>query len=165
MSSLSNLKSSDLEPLFPSVPDPSVSPLQVLILNNTGIGDDAAPFIGTCEELETLGVASTKFTSAVTVRSLAIYVGSDNHLSGRHLCHHRVVQEAPQLGCHELQADPHPRPPAHFRGRSISRYISFPPDAPDRYGRNPKNDAASQKIRDTRLVDEMRQSLLKNGLH
>ncbi|KAF9654328.1 RNI-like protein [Thelephora ganbajun] len=64
MSSLSHLKSSDLEPLFPSEFDPSTSPLQVLILNNTGIGDDAAPFIGSCEELETLGVASTKFTTS-----------------------------------------------------------------------------------------------------
>lgn len=56
-----------MEPLFPSDSDPSISPLQVLILNNTGIGDDAAPFIGSCEELETLEVASTKFTSRVTV--------------------------------------------------------------------------------------------------
>jgi len=63
MSSLSHLKSSDLESLFPTESDPSASPLQVLILNNTGIGDDAAPFIGSCEELETLGAASTKFTT------------------------------------------------------------------------------------------------------
>ena len=65
MSGLSYLKSSDLEPLFPSESDPSASLLQVLILNNTRVGDDAAPFIGSCEELETLAVASTKFTSAV----------------------------------------------------------------------------------------------------
>jgi len=60
---LSFLKSSDLEPLFPSESDPSTSPLQVLLLNNTGIGDDAAPFIGSCDGLDTLGVASTKFTT------------------------------------------------------------------------------------------------------
>lgn len=66
MSSLSNLKSADLEPLFPSEFYPSVSPLRTLILNNTGIGDDAAPFIGSCEQLETLEVASTKFTSAIS---------------------------------------------------------------------------------------------------
>ena len=68
MSSISHLKSLDLEPLFPSESDPSTSPLQVLILNNTGVGDDAAPYIGSCEELETLEVASTKLTSAVTVQ-------------------------------------------------------------------------------------------------
>lgn len=103
MSSLSYLKSPDLEPLFPSESDPSTSPLRVLLLNNTGIGDDAAPFIGSCEELETLGVASTKFTSrghdfwtSVSISALMI------HLSGRCLCDHRVVQEAPELGCHEL---------------------------------------------------------------
>ena len=67
MSSLLHLKSFDLEPLFPSESDPSTSPLRVLILNNTGVGDDAAPFIGSCGELETLEIASTKFTSLVSV--------------------------------------------------------------------------------------------------
>lgn len=75
MSSLSNLKSLDLECLLPSASDPSTSPLQVLILNNTGIGDDAAPYIGSCEELETLGVASTKFTSRVTIHSVVTFAG------------------------------------------------------------------------------------------
>ena len=75
MSNLSNLKSLDLECLLPSASDPSTSPLQVLILNNTGIGDDAAPYIGSCEELETLGAASTKFASMVTIQSVATCVG------------------------------------------------------------------------------------------
>jgi hypothetical protein len=78
LSSLSHLKSSDLEPLFPSESDPSTSPLQILILNNTGLGDDAAPFIGSCQGLETLGVASTKFTSAITVQPFTIYFSSDD---------------------------------------------------------------------------------------
>lgn len=72
MSGLSHLKSSDLESLFPSESDPSTSPLQVLVLNNTGVGDEAAPFIGSCEGLEELGVASTKFTSMVAIQSLAV---------------------------------------------------------------------------------------------
>ena len=117
MSSLSHLKSFDLEPLFPSESDPSTSPLQVLILNNTSVGDDAAPFIGSCGDLETLGVASTKFTSAVTVQPAAICISADYRLSRWYLCYYRLVQEAPELGCHELQANPHPRSPAHFRGR------------------------------------------------
>jgi len=62
LSSLPHLGSADLSHLSPSGDDWSVSPLKVLILNNTGIGDHAAPFIGSCEELETLEVASTKFT-------------------------------------------------------------------------------------------------------
>lgn len=67
MSSLSHLKSSDLEPLFPSETHPSTSSLQVLLLNGTGIGDDSAPFIGSCEALESLGVAATRFTSTATI--------------------------------------------------------------------------------------------------
>jgi hypothetical protein len=148
MSSLSNLKSSDLEPLFPSESDLSISPLQVLILNNTGIGDDAAPYVGSCEELETLGVASTRFTSRATIQSAATCVGADARLSGWDLFYYWLVQETPKLGCDKLQANTHRRSPTHFRGRSIYCYISFYADVPNRCGRNPKNDGTSQRIWD-----------------
>jgi hypothetical protein len=39
------------------------SPLEVLILNNTSVDDDAAPFISGCPSLRVLELASTKFTS------------------------------------------------------------------------------------------------------
>ena len=109
-------------PLFPSEPDSSISPLKVLILNNTGIGDDAALYIGSCEELETLGVASTKFTSAtLKTQSVATYIDTNNHqLRGRHLRRYRLVQEAPKLGRHKLQGNLHRGSPTHFRGRSAS---------------------------------------------
>jgi hypothetical protein len=44
--------------------DPTIytpSPIRVLNLNNTSVGDDAAPFIASCEYLETLELAGTKF--------------------------------------------------------------------------------------------------------
>ena len=140
MSSLSNLKSFDLEPLLPSESDTSTSPLRTLILNGTGIGDDAAPFIGSCEELETLGVASTKFTSRIAIRSVLPSAITDTHLSGRRLYYHRLVQEAPKPRRHKLQANPHRRSSAHFRGNSISSCPSFHTDVSDRCGRNPRND-------------------------
>jgi hypothetical protein len=37
--------------------------LETLILNNTGIDDEAAVFIGNCSSLETLAVAGTRMTS------------------------------------------------------------------------------------------------------
>jgi hypothetical protein len=37
--------------------------LETLILNNTGIDDDAALFVGNCLSLETLAVAGTRMTS------------------------------------------------------------------------------------------------------
>jgi len=39
------------------------SPLQILILNNTGVGDEAALYISSCLSLGTLELAGTKFTS------------------------------------------------------------------------------------------------------
>lgn len=36
--------------------------LETLILNNTGIDDEAAVFIGNCSYLETLAVAGTRMT-------------------------------------------------------------------------------------------------------
>ena len=144
MSSLSNLKSSDLEPLFPSESDPSTSPLQILILNSTGIGDDAAPFIGTCEELETLEVASTKFTSTTKIRSVLPSAFANTHLSDRRLWHHRLVQEAQKPGCYKLQANPHRRSSAYFRGNPIYYCPSFRTDLSNRCGRNPRNDGIQQ---------------------
>ena len=37
--------------------------LEMLVLNNTGIDDEAAVFISACSSIETLGVAGTRMTS------------------------------------------------------------------------------------------------------
>ena len=39
-----------------------VSPLETLILNNTGIDDEAAIYLGSCVELGTLELAGTRVT-------------------------------------------------------------------------------------------------------
>lgn len=72
LAGISRLKSSDLAGLAPLnetlddiglSEDPTMntpSPLQVLTLNNTDVGDEAAPYIASCISLETLELAGTK---------------------------------------------------------------------------------------------------------
>ena len=60
---LPHLHSIDLVGLLPTDADPKHSPLETLILDNTGIDDDAAVFISSCPMLKSLEVAGTKITS------------------------------------------------------------------------------------------------------
>jgi len=61
LSELPSLRSSDLEGLMAP---PGDSPgLTTLILNNTAVDDDAAPFLASCVSLVTLQLAGTKVTS------------------------------------------------------------------------------------------------------
>jgi hypothetical protein len=165
MSSLSNLKSSDLEPLFPSESDPSISPLQVLILNNTGIGDDAAPYVGSCEELETLGVASTRFTSGlrfnppqpVSVLTLASQrMGSFLLLSS---C--KKLQNLDVTSCRQIPIVDRRRifEGGRYTVTSLSMLTS-----PIGVGGIPRMMEHLSEFGTLRLVDEMRRSF-KGGLH
>ncbi|TDL28013.1 RNI-like protein [Rickenella mellea] len=63
LSGITPLRSSDLAGLFPSTDTEAKSPLHTLLLNKTGIDDDAAPWIASCSSLEALEVAETKFTA------------------------------------------------------------------------------------------------------
>lgn len=62
MAGIPSLRSSDLEGLLQTDADETLSPLRVLVLNNTGVDDGIAPFISACAVLETLELASTKVT-------------------------------------------------------------------------------------------------------
>ncbi|KAK0198662.1 RNI-like protein [Armillaria mellea] len=62
LSSIPSLRSSDLTGLMPTFEDDEPSALQTLMLNNTGVDDDVAPFISCCPELATLELAGTKIT-------------------------------------------------------------------------------------------------------
>ncbi|KAI0078943.1 RNI-like protein [Panus rudis PR-1116 ss-1] len=62
MANITNLSSPHLEGLLAE--DEQGPPrLRTLILNNTSVGDDAAPYISACSELNTLELAGTKFSS------------------------------------------------------------------------------------------------------
>ncbi|KAK0246050.1 RNI-like protein [Armillaria nabsnona] len=63
LSSISSLRSSDLAGLMPTFEDDEPSALQTLMLNNTGVDDEVAPFISCCPELATLELAGTKITN------------------------------------------------------------------------------------------------------
>ena len=67
MAGMPGLKSSDLEPLLPDEPGEDPSPLQELILNNTGIDDEIAPFVSSCQALQTLELAGTKVTGNILI--------------------------------------------------------------------------------------------------
>ena len=59
---LQGLRSLDLAALVPGNDCQPNSPLRTLLLNKTGIDDDAAPFISSCTNLESLELAETKVT-------------------------------------------------------------------------------------------------------
>lgn len=59
---LPGLKSLDLAALMPEKDSLSIAPLCTLLLNKTGIDDDAAPYISSCINLETLELAESKVT-------------------------------------------------------------------------------------------------------
>ena len=69
MATVSYLRSSDLNGLVPDAVEDGPPKLRELILNNTNMDDDAAPFISSCAELHTLELASTKITSMPTISS------------------------------------------------------------------------------------------------
>ncbi|KAI0639336.1 RNI-like protein [Trametes polyzona] len=65
LANIASLRSSDLEGLA-HPDDPGNGPPQLvhLNLNNTSVDDEAAPYLSACTDLQTLELASTKFTSA-----------------------------------------------------------------------------------------------------
>lgn len=69
LSALPSLRSLDLSGLLNPNGDFAPSELRTLILNNTGIDDDAAPFISSCPHLVTLEVSGTKMTRELARRS------------------------------------------------------------------------------------------------
>jgi len=64
LSGLSFLRSSDLQHLAPADPADAACSLRELLLNSTGIDDDASPYIACCPSLERLEVAGTRLSSA-----------------------------------------------------------------------------------------------------
>ncbi|KAI0094679.1 hypothetical protein BDY19DRAFT_913980 [Irpex rosettiformis] len=64
LSGLSHLECKDLEGLLPVSDGKEFEPslLEVLVLNNTPVGDSAAPYISCCSSLRILELGSTKFT-------------------------------------------------------------------------------------------------------
>ncbi|KAF5377530.1 hypothetical protein D9615_005240 [Tricholomella constricta] len=62
LAGIHSLHSSDLIGLVPTEAN-GVSPLETLMLNNTGIDDEAGLYLATCSSLQTLAVAGTKLTS------------------------------------------------------------------------------------------------------
>ncbi|GLB36334.1 hypothetical protein LshimejAT787_0306220 [Lyophyllum shimeji] len=62
LAGIHSLRSSDLVGLVPTEAS-GVSPLETLILNNTGIDDEAGLYLAACPHLRTLAVAGTKMTS------------------------------------------------------------------------------------------------------
>ena len=62
-----SLRSSDLDGLLQESVEDGPPKIQVLLLNNTAVDDDAEPFISACTELENLAVGGTKFTSELEV--------------------------------------------------------------------------------------------------
>jgi len=63
LSGLSFLRSSDLQHLAPVDPADAACSLRELLLNSTGIDDDASPYISCCPSLERLEVAATRLSS------------------------------------------------------------------------------------------------------
>lgn len=68
-----SLHSSELAGLVPDTVEQGPPELRTLVLNYTNVDDDAAPFISSCEHLETLKVGSTKFTSRQLILFSHIY--------------------------------------------------------------------------------------------
>lgn len=71
LANIASLRSSDLEGLAqPDDLGEGPSQLVHLNLNNTSVDDMAAPHISACVHLQTLELASTKFTSTLFTRSI-----------------------------------------------------------------------------------------------
>ncbi|KIM84624.1 hypothetical protein PILCRDRAFT_390629 [Piloderma croceum F 1598] len=64
LAGIQSLRSASLAGLVPDTAEQGPPQLCSLILNHTNVDDEAAPFISCCVSLGTLGVGSTKFTSA-----------------------------------------------------------------------------------------------------
>jgi len=63
LAGIPRLRSIDLAGLLPAIAEQGHSPLETLILDNTGVDDRAALYISGCPMLGALEVAGTKFTS------------------------------------------------------------------------------------------------------
>ncbi|KAF9240963.1 RNI-like protein [Melanogaster broomeanus] len=64
LSGIPNLRSRDLSGMLSETVDEGPPSLEELILNHTGIDDEAAPFLSCCSSLVALEVAGTKLTSS-----------------------------------------------------------------------------------------------------
>ncbi|KAH9835617.1 RNI-like protein [Rhodofomes roseus] len=64
LSGIPSFRSAELKGLLQETVADGPPKIQVLLLNNTTVDDDAAPFISACTDLENLAVAGTRFTSA-----------------------------------------------------------------------------------------------------
>lgn len=67
LSGMPLIRSSDLEGLLQESAEDGPPKIQVFLLNNTSVDDDAAPYISACNDLENLAVSGTKFTSKLFV--------------------------------------------------------------------------------------------------
>lgn len=63
LASIPSLRSADLAGLLTDDINDGGSPLETLILNNTGVDDEAGIYITVCKRLRTLAIAGTRFTS------------------------------------------------------------------------------------------------------
>ncbi|TFY68363.1 hypothetical protein EVJ58_g1067 [Rhodofomes roseus] len=63
LSGIPSFRSAELEGLLQETVADGPPKIQVLLLNNTTVDNDAAPFISACTDLENLAVAGTRFTS------------------------------------------------------------------------------------------------------
>lgn len=61
------IRSSDLEGLLQESAGGGPPRIEVLLLNNTPVDDDAAPYISACDDLESLAVSGTKLSSPFSV--------------------------------------------------------------------------------------------------
>ena len=68
LSGIPLIRSSDLEGLLQETAEDGPPRIQVLLLNNTSVDDNAAPYISACNDLENLAVGGTKFTSKLCTK-------------------------------------------------------------------------------------------------
>jgi hypothetical protein len=64
LSGIPHLRSRDLSGLMSETVDEGPPSLEELVLNHTGLDDEAAPFLSCCSSLVALEVAGTKLTSS-----------------------------------------------------------------------------------------------------
>jgi hypothetical protein len=63
LASIKYLRSADLAGLLANESSDGEPKLEVLVLDNADVGDDATPYLSACSALETLSLKGTKFTS------------------------------------------------------------------------------------------------------